>query len=59
MREPTNDELSQSVVELAETVKELVRCIRSFPNASSLPEALSNRLDQVYKKATVAKERVQ
>ena len=51
-------EQDQSIIELAETVKELVRIIQCFPNFNRLSEHLKNRLGDVYRKASKAKERV-
>jgi hypothetical protein len=50
-------EYRTSVTELAECVKELVR-ITSVIYGSALPPPLANRLDDVYKKASAAKNRM-
>lgn len=49
----------RSIVELSEAIKELVRIIRCFPNASNLQDGVQRRLDIVYGKAAIAKDRVE
>ena len=49
---------AKSIVELAETVKELVRIIQCMPNYVKLDDVLQSRLGVVYHKAVVAKDRV-
>lgn len=52
--------ISESVVELAETTKELVRILKCHDDIvlQKFGEQLDKRLDDVYKKATRAKDRI-
>ncbi len=47
-----------AIEELAECIKELIRVIQLFPNFEKLDDRFKLRLEQVYSKAVIAKNRV-
>ena len=49
---------SESIIELAETIKELVRILRLYAVLGKWPERIDERLEAVYSKLVRAKDRV-
>ena len=47
--------VNNEIVALAETVKELVRIFQCMPNYTKLELSLQQRMEDVYKKATLIK----
>ncbi len=57
MKDPTPE--AESIVELAEAVKELVRVIKCQDTLRGMPREFDNRLDALYQKASRAKNRME